>query len=159
MRSQGDRSQDVDLDRFLELVDAYGAEPGRWPERERAGALALLATSPEARAACREAAKLDGLLDELPAYRPSAVVAARILATVPAAQVRRGGPLTAFWRSLWPSGPIWRPAGGLAAAALLGLAVGLTVPEARIGGATDLLTATDLDALAYGTVSSEEELL
>ena len=157
MRNQGDRSRDVDLDRFLELVEAYGAEPERWPEGERAGALALLTASPEARAACREAAMLDGLLDELPAYRPSTVVTARILAAAPAGSAKPGGVLSAVLRSLWPERPIWQPASGLAAAALLGLAVGLSEPTAG-GGATDPLAVVDLDALAFGSVSVEEEL-
>lgn len=157
MRNQADGSRDIDLDRFLELVEAYGAEPERWPEGERAGALALLATSPEARAACREAAALDGLLDELRGFRPSTVLTARVLAAAPAKPAKPGSVLSAVLRSLWPARPIWQPAGGLAAAALLGLAVGLSEPTAD-GGATDPLTVVDLDALAFGSVSVEEEL-
>jgi hypothetical protein len=87
------------LARFTALLDAYGAEPARWPERERAAALTLLARSPEAYAQRDEAAVLDTLLDRAPAPAPPAALAARILAAAPhvaaprvAAAPRAGAP-------------------------------------------------------------------
>ena len=53
----------VTLDRLAQLLDAYGGEPERWPAQERAGALQLIATHPEARAMQRAALELDGALD------------------------------------------------------------------------------------------------
>jgi hypothetical protein len=52
------------LDRFTELLDAYGAEPRRWPPAERAAAQAFLAVSAEARGRLAAAAALDALLDQ-----------------------------------------------------------------------------------------------
>lgn len=51
------------LERLAQLLDAYGGEPARWPEQERAAALQLIAASPEAAALHRAALELDGALD------------------------------------------------------------------------------------------------
>ena len=53
----------VTLDRLVQLLDAYGGEPARWPEQERAAALQLLAASPEAQTMQRTALELDSALD------------------------------------------------------------------------------------------------
>ena len=47
--------------RLKRLIEAYGAEPERWPAGDRAAALALLDTSAEARALVAEARRLDRL--------------------------------------------------------------------------------------------------
>ena len=46
------------------LLNAYGAEPEKWPEDERGDLLQLLAQSPELQALRETASRLDGLLDE-----------------------------------------------------------------------------------------------
>ncbi len=68
------------LQRLQQLLEAYGANPERWPLEERAAAVALLARSTEARAKQAEAARLDTLLDLAPVVQPSEELAARILA-------------------------------------------------------------------------------
>ncbi|MDA0341333.1 MAG: hypothetical protein O3B74_07020, partial [Proteobacteria bacterium] len=50
--------------RLLAIIEAYGAEPNRWPEEERAAALALAEHSPAAHQALADAATLDSLLGE-----------------------------------------------------------------------------------------------
>ena len=50
--------------RAKEILNAYGAEPEKWPEDERGDLLQLLAQSPELRALRETASRLDGLLDE-----------------------------------------------------------------------------------------------
>ena len=52
----------MSLDRMKTLLDAYGADPNRWPEGERAMARELLASSAEARAYAQEAQLLDSVL-------------------------------------------------------------------------------------------------
>ena len=42
--------QAMGIDRFCRLIDAYGAEPERWPVVDRAAAIAFRAQSAEARA-------------------------------------------------------------------------------------------------------------
>lgn len=69
--------------RFHDLLDAYGADPARWPVEERASALALVAISAEAHAVQEEAAQLDQLLDLSPRVVSSTVLAERVLARLP----------------------------------------------------------------------------
>jgi anti-sigma factor RsiW len=74
----------MDVRRLDELLDAYGADPRRWPEGERAAAEALLASSPALRAHVDETARLDALLDALPAEpAPSPRLRAQVLASSP----------------------------------------------------------------------------
>jgi len=69
--------------RFQELLDAYGAEPARWPESERGPAQALLASDADAQRALREAASFDRLLDDgSVALEPSAALR-RAVAEIP----------------------------------------------------------------------------
>jgi len=58
------------LDRFRELLDAYGAEPRRWPANERAMAEALFAQNPRARDLRAKAATIDALLDRTAPLAP-----------------------------------------------------------------------------------------
>lgn len=109
------------LARFRELIDAYGADPKRWPTAERAEAETLLARLPEAASLQREAAALDALLDLAPAPAAprleAATLAARI-ATAPQETIRP-------WRLRFRD-EFWIRAVGLAAAAIIGFVVGTT---------------------------------
>ncbi len=69
--------------RLQELLDAYGADPTRWPAEERAAALALLARSAEARTFQENAAHLDRLLDLSPSVQPAPEFMQRVIAHVP----------------------------------------------------------------------------
>jgi hypothetical protein len=111
------------LDRFTELLDAYGAEPRRWPSGERGAAQALLDVSAEARARLAAAAALDALLDQAAAAEAPrdeaafARLSAEITATAQA-------PLGTGYRPSDRS--IWVKAASLAAAALIGFVVSWT---------------------------------
>jgi hypothetical protein len=74
----------MSLDRLRALLEAYGADPDRWPPEERNAALALLAQTPEAQRWRDASARLDALLDQAPAYGGSPALIARILAATPA---------------------------------------------------------------------------
>ena len=67
------------LERFGELLDAYGAAPARWPEAQRAAALRLLESEPRARELQRAALELDAALDAFAVPDPSAQLKARVL--------------------------------------------------------------------------------
>lgn len=102
------------LDRLREILDAYGADQDRWPAAEREAVLALLAASPEARAAARAAMALDDLLARYDnpaagAFDPLKIVAAT-KSTAPANDNR----VEIRWPNL----------AGLAAAAVVGFYVG-----------------------------------
>lgn len=119
--------------RFAALLDAWGADPARWPETERDAALALLAQSEAARRQRAQAAHLDALLAGLDAPAPSGELRLRILRVAPVAGERRGSP----WRRLWDELGGWRLAmPALAAALALGIGAGTQLPA--LAGGDDL---------------------
>ncbi len=141
----------VDLERLRAIVEAYGADAARWPEAEREGALALLASSPEAAALREQARELDALLDGASVFEPTPELLARVLAR----PARRRASLL---EELWPFGPIWRPALGLAGAMVLGVVVGLVAPPPFVNGAAaEISLGDDIDALAFGSELELEE--
>jgi hypothetical protein len=75
----------IDLARLETLLDAYGGDPARWPDAERADALALIAASAAARRLHDEARRLDAVLDVLPVATPSPELEERIVAAARAA--------------------------------------------------------------------------
>lgn len=108
----GNDPQEMTLERLAVILEAYGGEPGRWPARERAAALALLARSAEARARHASAAVLDALLDLAAEPEPTPDLERRIRAGIPARPRTRR----------WMGGRRRALAGaGLAAAACLAL--------------------------------------
>lgn len=74
----------MNLERFTELLDAYGADLDRWPANEQAAATALLTDRADAREAQRRAAAVDTLLlrTSLPDLEPSDALRQRVLAQV-----------------------------------------------------------------------------
>lgn len=82
------------LDRLRQLLDAYGASPERWPDDERGAATALMSESNAARGLRDDAARLDALLDLVPARQPSRRLVERALAGAP------NDPRQARWRRL-----------------------------------------------------------
>ena len=135
----------MNLDRFSDLTDAYGADLKRWPQAARAAAEALLATDARARLLRDEADVLDGLLDAAPRPVVSADLRARVLASVAEAGVK-ARPAWRFWSRL-----VWLSGAGWAAAACAGLAFGFSLTssltetkradavfyQASLGGADD----------------------
>ncbi|MBN8552287.1 MAG: hypothetical protein J0L52_05275 [Caulobacterales bacterium] len=102
----------VGLKRFKQIMDAYGADPTRWPEAERAEAEALLATSSDARQMRDEAELLDAWLDAATTPDVSELTSRRILKQAPGST-----------RMLsWGSGAGW--AAAAAAGVVLGLSLG-----------------------------------
>ena len=143
------RTQAMNLDRFRGLLDAYGAEAGRWPEEDRDAANALLGASQDARALLNEATVLDGALDALEAPAPSPALTEQIeglvheprdAAAAPRMRPSLGQRLRA-WRAAW------RPA-VLAASGALGLAVGLAAAQTQ--PTTTTFDTLELSALAGG---------
>ena len=73
----------MSLERLRALLDAYGANPDRWPPEERMAALALLEQSPQAQRWHDASARIDALLDYAPGFEVSATLIDRILAAAP----------------------------------------------------------------------------
>lgn len=149
------RDDDMKIERFAELVDAYGADPLRWPEAERLAAQGLAARDPRANALLAEAEALDALFDAAPVEAPSAALMARVL-------TRR--PRPSLWRELFPNTGVWKPAAGFAMALALG--VGIQSAAADQLGLNDEVATTyeegdgnSLTPLSGGEELSEEDVL
>lgn len=108
------------LERFERLVEAWGADPRRWPEAERAAAEAFLAHNVDARASIEEAARLDALLALAPAHEPSEMLVHRVLRAAP----RAHPPVSRFG---WVSGVGW--AAAAAAGVIAGVALGQQIGQ------------------------------
>ena len=113
----------ITIERVLDLIAAYGAEPGGWPEAEREAAETLLMEQPELfEAALNDARTLDQILEREALPEPSSDLAARILANAPVEAVK----VTARtdWLKRFLPGHIRLPAGAALASMVLGLVAG-----------------------------------
>ncbi len=117
------------LARFSAILEAYGATPERWPEAERAAALALTRSSLVAARALAQARALDNALEssalaaaDADASRLTYIHARIVAATnaVPPSLLRRWLGFDLAPSQLWPS------VAGLALATVLGFAVGIS---------------------------------
>ena len=111
----------MSMDEFRTLLDAWGADPGRWPRERQGDAEALLASSGEARLLLADEAAFDQLLAGIPEATPSAALLGNVLAIPRTAKQERkaGGGRFGFLPAL----PRFA---GLAAAALMGFYIGTT---------------------------------
>ncbi|MEQ1489446.1 MAG: hypothetical protein ABL932_02750 [Terricaulis sp.] len=81
------KEENMDRERFADLLDAYGADFRRWPADARAAATAFAAQNSDAAALIAEARAVDAVLDSArDSAAPSADLAARILASAPRAR-------------------------------------------------------------------------
>lgn len=125
------------LGRLEEVLDIYGANPARWPERERAGLEALAKTQGRARVLVGEAQALEKVMAAAPLLSASDGLKARIVSAaandrerqarvvpITAKPVRSGALARARRATL-----IW-PAAALAASFAFGLYLGV----AGVGG-------------------------
>lgn len=124
-------------DRFEAILDAYGADPRRWPDAERAAAQAFAAVDPEAPALLAAAADLDGAIHQAAPVPAEGPLREAIVASARSTPPRR--------RSLW-----WAGAGlgaALAGAAAGAVTVGVMAPRVSDELTVDQLAST---ATAFG---------
>lgn len=117
---------DAGLRALEDLLDAYGADPARWPagDPRRAAAWALLDSGDAAALqAAAAAGALDRALDSTVPPAPSAALAGAVLQAA-----QRPGPGPAAWAGLLLKPAFLKPAGALACAMLLGVMVGMWSP-------------------------------
>ncbi|MCR9268038.1 MAG: hypothetical protein NXI03_10755 [Alphaproteobacteria bacterium] len=118
-------------DRFFEIIEAYGANPARWPEAEHDAMLAFIDAYPDTVGeALAEAAALDAMM-EADEVMPSDLLQRRILKAFPAAPAAT---------------PVARPRWQIPVAAAAALLVGVFA-----GFASGALTASDstIDDIVY----------
>jgi ferric-dicitrate binding protein FerR (iron transport regulator) len=123
----------VDEQRALAILEAYGADPLRWPVGERAGVEAILLSNPRVAEAADAAARLDTALADWPSAESSPAARAAVIAAIQPA--RRG-------RDSWRY-----PLVGIAAALAIAIvSVSLLQPTAPT--ATVPLQVAEADALS-----------
>jgi hypothetical protein len=139
--------------RFSALLEAYGANPDRWPSAERGTAEAYLAVN-ASNAVAGDAARLDALLDGAQPVAVSATLRAQILAAFDLVAARRrralttilGRTLRRFGNAVWPDAPLWQPATALAFSLLIGVGAGMVMPlESLLHDETDRGTSFAVD--------------
>lgn len=137
----------MDQERFEALVAAYGADPDRWPEAERAGALAFMERD---RAAAErllfEARMIDAVLAHAPSQAPEPAWVERLVAAAPRPARRRSASFSG-WREALFGGRVWLAGAGLAASCVLGALVGAAAMSTAAAdlGAEDVLGAVLAD--------------
>ena len=121
-------------ERFLAMLDAYGAELQRWPAAERDAARTLAAEGPlELRERFREAAALDELLEADRVAGPDARLMQRVIdSAAPIKLAARGN--APWWNQwLWPAGFAGAGlAGSVAGAVLVSVALRSGTPQRAI---------------------------
>ena len=133
-----------------DLLDAYGADPARWPGEDprRAAAWALIESRDAAALqSLTAAAALDRALDSAPPPPPSAALTGAVLR---AAQLTGSGLPGRFGLLLNPA--FFRPAGALACAMLLGLAVGSWSPVPIVGVDESQVAGLETEMASLGTL-------
>jgi hypothetical protein len=118
----------MDLNRFKQCAEAYGAERRRWPAREH-GLYDRFAGTPEGAAILAEAERTDRFLDALEVAEPDEALAERISNLASSSLRGAGGVVRRRF---------WLPAAAFAASAVLGFALGFA--QARDEGGADLVT-------------------
>ena len=121
------------IERALELIEAYGAQPGGWPEDERAAASTLIEAEPDTFAeALSEARTLDAILMNEALPEPSVDLATSILAGAPVAAPERRSLLGGLSSVVFPRGVRW-PAGAALASLVMGLVGGYAYASGEVG--------------------------
>ena len=123
----------ITTERILELIAAYGAEPGAWPEDERAAATMRIAEAPNQFAtALEEARALDAMLQMESPLEPSSGLSDAILSAAPAPRPTSNSLLGGLTSLIFPQGVRW-PAGAALASLLMGLVGGYAYASTGVG--------------------------
>lgn len=128
----------LDLEAFERLLAIHGSRVERWPQPLRQALADLLEQSAPARARWDEAKRLDGWLDAVPAVEPTPALVARI-ASLPALHPRAA---RSAW---WPFQSSLTPLFAWAAAAVLGVVVGISQAPDPLDAGTDTTAELGLD--------------
>lgn len=157
IKSRGEEARQA----LLQLLDAYGADPARWPAEDprRAKAWTLIDSGDAMAAQSVAAARaLDRALDTMAAPAPSAALTGAILQAA-----QKPGPGFRSWAGLLRKPALLKPAllkpvGALACAGLLGIMVGVwsPVPVAGIGDRQMAGLETELASLGALDVNGDD---
>jgi hypothetical protein len=132
----------MNAERFAVLLDAYGAEPRRWPESERDAALAFVRGDIRAAAMMEAAGEIDDLLALHHVPAPSPTLASLIVARAP--------------RRNWRRVRLWWMALGLGLAGAGGALAGSAATAALAGPSVHVPAYGHEDATAFGDLIEED---
>lgn len=121
--------------RFVEIVQAYGADSARWPDQDRAAALEFSIRHDSAAQILTQAERLDAVLDSRFAPAPSDLLKSRILKQV-RPQVRSEADQSAPLR--------WKPFAAGAACLFIAGFIGLTT---LTGGQNGAFSDAEIDLI------------
>ncbi len=131
---------EMNVDRVLELIAAYGATPDGWPEEERVEAQALVAARPEAfKTALAEATALDVALANEDILEPSEHLFDQVLSAAPAPRTLKANPFRSLTAILFPQNTRW-PASAALASLVMGIAGGYAYAS------SDIIAYDDIDS-------------
>lgn len=149
----------ISLQRFEQLLDAYGASPQRWPDHERAAALQLLEQSAHAVQLMQNARWLDQQLDQLPAPDFLQLSTKLLQQSLPARQKSMTEQLMGWLLPLQQHSfaMFWRPAALACVPLMLGLVMGNQLDIFSDAYAADMYSLdaeqTELDLISLADYS------
>jgi hypothetical protein len=134
--------------RFARLVEAYGAEPARWPAGERPAAQRLLSSSTAAQHVLAQARALDQALVSAAPPSVSLALENRLLTDFDGVQLRWSLRkwIDAVARTVWPGAPLWQPAAVFGLALAIGIGVAVLAPLDLRQGEDNSASVFALDA-------------
>ena len=141
-------------ERIFALIDAYGADPGAFPEAERDLARRRMAEAPALfSGALKEAVLLDDVLGRLPDVDVPTSLREALIAGAPAAKPAAGQAGAGWMRFL----PGWVPAGAVASL-VMGVLIGVNVSlPASVANADTEADAVMYAALGFGDYTMMDE--
>jgi hypothetical protein len=145
----------MNIKRFTQIIEAYGADSNRWPESERQAALALLTTSTEAQQLTEQEDVLDSFLNTVAVNSPSLQLQQNIFNAI--AQSAKSS--DDAWQELidWLFGRTWqqhllRPALTFLLPLILGVFLGVQLTTAEETPLTqEALWQTEMNLVAFDT--------
>ena len=159
-RSKSSASAGLSLDELSRLISIYGANPSRWPDEARKLQLKDVGMNAELRAQLATESAVDQALDSAPAIEIPDRLREQLMLGFERFEKRgRGrflGGIAVYVASLknlvWPGAPWWQPAFALSFSVLVGLSLGLAIPDSisdfgdqQVTMVSDTPTSVDLD--------------
>lgn len=145
---------DMTRSRARQLLESYGSDPARWPEAERAAALALLAADASLDTLRKGEEELDKILIALDVEDVLDDLPRRVLGDFDqqafggrsGARRNVGGWLEKLGDAIWPGAPLWKPIAAMSVSLLIGLAVGTAVlPEQSVRDTDETVASSPFD--------------
>jgi len=126
----GANRSELNETRFARLVEAYGADPERWPASEREAARHLMSSNAATERSMAEARELDRALASVISPPVSAALERRLLADFDRAQRRWSlhKAINSVAQIVWPGAPLWQPAAVFGVALTFGIALAILAP-------------------------------